>query len=257
LLEKELGVTVVVPTDLDTDRFGTFSGERERDLSPLDTARAKAVAAMDSSGLDLAMASEGSFGPHPVIGLVPSNEEWLIMIDRKNDLEIVVREISIATNFSSMLCSSLEEVLDFAAKAGFPEHGLIIRSSERDLDTLKKGIRGHEELKIQASSLLVKYSQVFAETDMRAMMNPSRMKVIEETGKKLIEKIKSCCPTCSTPGFDIQRVEAGLPCSHCQLPTRSTQALILICARCGYEEKRHHPAGKKTEDPMYCDHCNP
>ena len=38
-----LGARVVAPPGLDTDRFGTFSGEVPRTLAPLDAARAKAA----------------------------------------------------------------------------------------------------------------------------------------------------------------------------------------------------------------------
>ena len=62
LLEKELGVSCIVPENLDTDMLGTFSGEIERDLSPLDAARKKCLLAMELTGTDLAVASEGSFG---------------------------------------------------------------------------------------------------------------------------------------------------------------------------------------------------
>jgi hypothetical protein len=38
---------------------------------------------------------------------------------------------------------------------------------------------------------------------MRAMYNPSRMTVIQNATKKLVEKINSCCPHCNIPGFGI------------------------------------------------------
>ena len=39
LLEKELGVTCIVSENLDTDLLGTFTGEIERELSPIDAAK--------------------------------------------------------------------------------------------------------------------------------------------------------------------------------------------------------------------------
>jgi len=67
LLEKELGVICIVPENLDTDLLGTFSGEIERELSPMDAARQKCLLAMELTGADLAVASEGSFGAHPLL----------------------------------------------------------------------------------------------------------------------------------------------------------------------------------------------
>ena len=60
-----LGMEVVLADAVDTDAFGTFSGERPRTLSALDTAQAKARAALGSGSWALGLASEGTYGPHP------------------------------------------------------------------------------------------------------------------------------------------------------------------------------------------------
>jgi hypothetical protein len=105
LLEKELGVTCIVPNDLDTDQLGTFSGEIERELSPMDAAKKKCTLAMELTNTDLAIASEGSFGAHPLLYFLPANDEILVLIDKKNGLEIAVREIS--TKTKKKICFSL------------------------------------------------------------------------------------------------------------------------------------------------------
>jgi hypothetical protein len=92
---------------------------------------------------------------------------------------------------------------------------------------------------------------------MRAMFNPTRMKVIEQVTHKLIEKIKSLCPNCALPGFDIVHANTGLPCENCLLPTRSTLSYLYQCKKCCYEKELHYPRGIKFEDPTYCDNCNP
>ncbi|HET8714282.1 MAG TPA: hypothetical protein VFM16_00550, partial [Holophagaceae bacterium] len=50
-----LGIAVVVTEAVDTDALGNFSGERPRSLSALDTARAKARAALDLGAGALAL----------------------------------------------------------------------------------------------------------------------------------------------------------------------------------------------------------
>ncbi|MFX6226246.1 DUF6671 family protein, partial [Acinetobacter baumannii] len=79
----------------------------ERELNPLETARKKCYAAMELTGCNLAIASEGSFGAHPIIGFVPADEELLVLIDRKNNMEIKVKEISTATNFAGKEITNL------------------------------------------------------------------------------------------------------------------------------------------------------
>jgi hypothetical protein len=55
--------------------------------------------------------------------------------------------------------------------------------------------------------LLEKFNNLYVETDMRAMYNPSRMTVIQNATKKLVEKINSCCPQCNIPGLELQTLK--------------------------------------------------
>ena len=98
---------------------------------------------------------------------------------------------------------------------------------------------------------------VSTETDMRAMNNPTRMKVIAETTTKLIEKILSCFPSCNHLGFSITNTNKGLPCSLCNAPTRSVKAYIYECQHCGFKKEDLFPNKIKEENPRYCDYCNP
>jgi len=99
LLEEALGVNCFVDESFDTDTLGTFSGEIEREQDPISTARLKCLKAMELNNCDLGVASEGSFGVHPSIFFASADDEFLIFIDKKNDLEIIARELSTETNF--------------------------------------------------------------------------------------------------------------------------------------------------------------
>lgn len=257
LFKEALHVNIVLPDVLNTDAFGTFTGEVERTLSPLDAAVAKCRMAMEQTGCDLAVANEGSFGPHPFIGFVSSDEELVVVVDAKHNLIVAAKELSTETNFDAKQCSSIAEVTAFAAQALFPEHGLILRKDKDSISPVIKGITDGEQLEKEAASFIQRYGQVLVETDMRAMYNPTRMKVIEAAGKKLIAKLFSICPQCHAPGYDVTDFVSGLPCSNCGTPTRSTLAHIYNCGSCGFQQKKLYPYGKETEDPMYCDVCNP
>lgn len=257
LLQNELGVQIVLPQQLDTDQFGTFSGERERTLSPLETAVAKCRAAMELTGCDLAVASEGSFGAHPLLGFVNSDEEIVVLVDRKNQLQVAAKALSTVTNFNGATIHSLHQLDDFAKAAQFPSHALIIRSAKNDTSDLLKGIKDKAVLQERAELLLKKQGSFYVETDMRAHYNPMRMQVIEVAAKKLIDKLRETCPACSMPGFDVVEVVPGLPCTFCGSATRSTQYFIKRCQCCEHETTEWYPHGKEGEDPMYCDTCNP
>ena len=257
ILENSLGVHSIVSSDFDTDLFGTFTGEVSRADSPVDTLRKKCLYGMEQTGADLAVASEGSFGPHPHLYMLTADEEWIILIDKKNDLEIIAREISTDTNFNGQYVDSFTSLLSFAESASFPSHGLILRDQKEGVKEIVKGICDTAVLSYHFERMHRLYQKVYVETDMRAMHNPTRMQVIEKVTYKLVEKIHRCCPACGIPGFDIGEVIRGLPCSNCTSPTRSVKTLVYTCKKCAHQEFVHHPDDKEREDPMYCDYCNP
>ena len=257
LIVEALGIKDVIITDFETDTLGTFSGEVSRIDDPISTVRNKCLKAMELSDSDLAIASEGSFGPHPSFFFCAANEEFIIFIDKKNKLEIIERVISTETNFDAKQITSEEELLAFCEKVQFPSHAVILRPAVNDYTQIFKGIQDIHELKEAYKLLVSNYSTVYIETDMRAHKNPSRMKVIEEATKKLIVKIQSTCPICNQPGFSISNAQPGLPCKQCHLPTKSTLSHTYSCIGCGHQQEKKYPHAKTWEDPMYCDFCNP
>jgi hypothetical protein len=257
IVERELGVTCFIDNTLDTDILGTFTGEVERELDPVSTVREKCLQAMKLNNCDLGIASEGSFGPHPSIFFVNADDEFLIFIDTLNNVEVIVREISTTTNFNGKQVQNQKELIEFADQIGFPTHGLILSKLKDEKTEIHKGITDIENLKNSFELLWAKYNSVYVETDMRAMFNPTRMNVIKNATKKLVQKIKSTCPQCKTPGFGITDSKKGLKCSLCGLPTDSILSYIYICNHCQFSKEEIYPLNKTTEDPMYCNNCNP
>ncbi len=257
VLEEALGVRCVVAEGFDTDQLGTFSGEVHREDDPLSTARKKCLQGMDTMGLDLAVASEGSFGPHPSIPFIPADDELLVLIDKKNDIEIFVREISTETNFQGKEVRTEGDLLAFAERAGFPSHGLILKDAANPFTRVVKGITRTDLLTDTFHRLISDFGKAYVETDMRAMFNPTRMAVIKSAALKLAEKIRSECPVCHCPGYGVTEAREGLPCALCHTPTRSTLSHIYTCLKCGHREEKMYPAGKTLESAMYCDLCNP
>ncbi len=257
LFERELGLTISVANNLNTDQLGTFTGEIERQDEPLSTLRKKCALALEGHKSDLVVGNEGSFGPHPGIFFLNADDELVMLIDKKNGLEVVARELSTKTNFAGSVVESEQQLMEFANKALFPSHGLILRNGKDGKEIIVKGITNENELLHAFHEIRTKYGNVYVETDMRAMFNPTRLDVIAKATEKLIAKLHQLCPECLTPGFDVQRVEPGLPCSLCGRPTHSTLYHIYSCKRCRHEQSQKHPHGKTNENPMYCQFCNP
>jgi hypothetical protein len=257
ILEKGLGVRCFTDETFDTDILGTFTGEIERKLDPIATARQKCLLAMELNNCDLGVASEGSFGAHPTIFFASADDEFLIFIDKKNNIEIIARELSMETNFNGRKIENENDLLEFAESAQFPTHGLILRKSKVAHSDTIKGITKLQDLKKAFHLLFEKYNEVYVETDMRAMYNPSRMTVIENATKKLVAKVNSCCPQCKIPGFGVTDSKKGLECSLCGSATNSTLSYVYICQHCQCTKEVMYPHKKTTEDPMFCDYCNP
>ena len=237
LLEQHLGLKLIVPENLDTDLFGTFTRDIPRKGTMLEAARAKAEEGMRLTGVDIGIASEGSFGPHPALSFIPSNTEIVVLLDKQHDLEIIGSSVTFKTNYHQQYVSSVEQALAFAKIIGFPEHGIVIREDERDTAFTKKGITTFEELEETVSQLLQAtpgdtLSKVFLETDMRAFVNPTRMENIKQATEDLIQKALSVCPQCGTPGFSVSKKEPGLPCEQCGMRTEITLLDVYICKKC-------------------------
>ncbi|MEW6662949.1 MAG: DUF6671 family protein [Bacillota bacterium] len=257
VLESALGCRVEHVTGYDTDQLGTFTREIPRPGTQLEAARKKARIGMELSGLPLGLASEGSFGPDPMVGMFPWNVEFLIWIDDERGLEIV----GVAqgkTNFAHVLAASWEEAEAFARQAGFPDHYLVVRPEGESDPRMRKGIAAWTEYEAAFAWALEQSPcrRVFVETDMRAHANPTRLENIRLAAEDLARKLCSLCPACGTPGFWTVERLTGLPCEACGAPTRETRAEVLGCLKCAHRVTRER-ADKEYADAGRCDYCNP
>ena len=257
ILAQNFGIESLTIEGLNTDILGTFSGEIERKEDPISTLRQKCLLGLKNTNLDLAIASEGSFGAHPSLFFAQANDELVMLLDTKNKIEIVARELSTETNFAAQTIKNEAELIEFAERVQFPSHGIIIRTDEKDYSKIYKGITKWEDLKFHFKEIRTENVTAYVETDMRALFNPTRMKNIQKATEKLVEKMKTCCPNCQTPGFEITKVIPGLPCEWCNRPTQSILKKIASCKKCYFKEEVLFPTDKKIESPEFCNHCNP
>ncbi|MEB3269404.1 MAG: DUF6671 family protein [Leptolyngbya sp.] len=260
-LTTGLGLVCQVPPDFDTDRFGTFTRDVDRPGDQRATARRKAEAALDLTGATVAIASEGSFGPHPQIPWLPCNRELVLLLDRDHGLEIVGESLSTDTNYRAQAVATPAEALTFAKTVGFPSHGLVAMAQPQGgpPDTILKGITDPAAL-VTAVETLTRRSPtgtVHLETDMRAMYNPTRMQAIAAATADLVATAQRLCPACGVPGFALVARHPGLPCGDCGTPTLLTQTLVYRCDRCHHQQAQPDPEAPAGADPTYCPYCNP
>lgn len=249
------GLRVEVVDDVDTDRLGTFTREVPRFGSQLDAARKEAALAVERSGAAFGLGSEGAFGPGP-FGLGAWNLELVVLTDARGTLELVGRAQEPGLHHHGV-ASTFDELSSLAVRAGFPEHGLVLRPDRDDDPRIHKGVRSWPELERAFAAALAESAtgRVFVENDLRAHQHPSRMATIARAGSDLVQRLTSLCPACHAPGFGVIAAVPGLPCLDCGTPTREALADALSCVRCEHRAKR--PRALSAADPAHCDHCNP
>lgn len=247
-----LGITVVRAA-IDTDRFGTFTGDIARPGSMVDAARAKARAAIKVTGLDVGIASEGAYGPHPHAPFLPLGQELLLWLDARTGHEIIESMTDPRPSYDQQKVTTVAEADAFLSRTDFPATGLIVQPAP-DLRPVAKGITDRATLDTALAQALARDGRALIQTDMRAHLNPRRMTVIGELASRLATRLATPCPACTAPGFGRLRIMAGLPCGDCGCETALTAADVHGCTACGHETV--HPRTGHA-DPANCPHCNP
>lgn len=255
-----LNVIVAPAEGVDTDALGTFSGETPRRGTVLETAVAKARLGMERARLPFGIASEGSFGPHPLFPIIPAGFELMAFVDDERGTTIHESLVIDATNFAHIVTSPAEPITQFLAQVGFPSHGLIVRPNVGDAQTkLVKGIVDLSILQsgITAAAALSDDGCARVDTDMRAHLNPTRMKSLTALAVRLSDRLSCLCPSCAAPGWGRVKVIRGLPCEMCDTSTEWVMSEVLGCAACTYQEERPRADGLIHTGPANCPWCNP
>lgn len=253
--QERLQARVQVVGDVDTDTLGTFTRDVARFGTQLEAARRKATLALSGRGA-LGLGSEGSVVPGP-FGFGSWDIELVLFLDIERDIEVVGRAYEPGLHAHGLV-SSLIDLRDLADRAGFPEHGLVMRPDSQDDPRICKGLRSWDALEETFAHLrsISNTGSVFVENDLRAHQHPTRMRVIERATQDLVTRLSTPCPACSGPGFGVAGQRRGLPCEACGAPTEEPLADTLACVSCEHHEDRVL-AGPAFADPARCSFCNP
>lgn len=259
-LSSLAGIDVVVARGIDTDALGTFTGEVERRGTMLETAVAKARLGMDALGLPFGIASEGSFGPHPLAPMVSIGYELLAFVDDVAGVTIREEHAESETNFSHLVVSPSDDLGPWLRQVGFPLHAIIVRPNAGDPRAITaKGVVDAAAIAaaVAVAARASADGRARLETDMRAHLNPTRMRSISRLARALARRLATSCPGCGAPGFGQSATVVGLPCRACGTPTEAARAVVWSCPRCDAREERPRPDGAQDADPGRCPRCNP
>lgn len=249
-----LGADVVAPIGLDTDQFGTFSGEIPRTLSPRAAAQVKARLGMQLAGTTYGLASEGSFNSG--FGFLVEHHEVLIFIDEIRSLELVEGTIATSPLPPGKAITAVDAALAYATAIGHPEQGLTLRGGAAG-ELIRKDLNTIESLS-EATDQMLRHTpdrSIIISPDYRAHRCPSRAQVIATLAQTMAKRLATPCPICHAPGFGQINIERGLRCSDCGQPTRMIAADILGCGRCPHTARA--PRTNQVISPQWCDVCNP
>lgn len=259
----ELGISIIV-AEVDTNRFGTFAGEVERQGSPRDTVERKARAAIEATGLPIGLASEGSFGPHPATPFLLADTEIVVYIDDQRDYCVFETASAVSAIPSTVIldgedaANKLERLEDLKISSMFPDQRAIVVVEDPETKSrtvLAKGIDSLDQLRaVIARARADQPHPIIIEPDLRAHYCPDRRNVIRAAVDRLVTRLRMMCPDCGVAGFGPLRTIPGLRCGLCGLPTTRPAADVMGCTRCGLETEI---ARSGEADPTYCDRCNP
>lgn len=255
-LERSLGIRVTL-ADLDTDAFGTFAGDIPRLGSPLDTAVAKARAAMRAGGTELGLASEGTIGPDPVTGLAQLDTELVVLVDDRRGLVITGQARSHGIVAGRHVVDTTTDLGPLLHRLDSPHHGVIVMP-EGEPAAAEKGLSDADRIAdaVARACAAAATGRAVIASDLRAHCSPSRRAVIARAAEDLAERASSTCPSCARPGWGRIGPLLGRACRACggEAPALA-RGVVDGCDGCGLREERE--LDTEPVDPSRCPACNP
>lgn len=253
-----VGVDVVVEP-IDTNEFGTFTGDIARPGPPDQVVVSKATAAARSAGIALGVASEGSFFTHPDHPYLTTNLELVALVDRRNGLVVIGRSQQLAPWAQSMVLGRGE--LERAVTSfGLPAQAVVLRAV-LDVGTEPGGSEVVADLRTSEQLVAAFHRTVVApdglarvEPDLRADRCPPRHPGIVAAAEDLANRLMRVCDACGSPGVGLDRVERGRPCAWCGGPTLEVSRRVEVCPGCTCESVSTVGG---AADPGSCPVCNP
>ena len=253
ILKRTLGCDIELVQSFDTDELGTFDNTVKPQGNQLQTVRRKAQIGIDFSGNTLGVASEGSFAPDPFSGFMPWNIEMVIFLDDFHGIEVVGVAQGSAMSMGKFV-RNIDELLQFAQDAGFPQHHLMLRPEQENDSRIVKGLHSLNDLTVAyiEAQQQAANGKVFVENDLRAFANPTRQHLIAQATEDLARKLLSLCPQCGMPGYwkfttsaDLLLSAHGsskkLPAANLHQGLRGGSPRRLIgCIACPHPIDQHH-----------------
>ncbi len=262
---KDAFNATITPTKfLNTDLLGTFTGEIKRVGSVESTLRRKVRLAINETNHRFALASEGSFGPHPSFPFVYANQESLLFFDSDTGVEFFEHYLCTRTSYAYKEINNIEDISDFLNSMSIASQAVILRPKEISgigADKVFKGLCHHDQVysAYRQLSEVTSIGPIVIETDNRAHVNEFRRSVIAKTFELLIASLLSQCPQCHCPGYKVRDRKGHLPCLSCGFLSNIPKYEVWTCLNpsCLHRDQKTRADDLMEVAPQYCNFCNP
>ena len=184
----------------------------------------------------------------------------LLLYDTITGVEILEQSISPDTNYATASLRTRQELSRFLDRISFGSHAAVLYPEGLPLAAnVRKGITDRAEAEGVFDDAITKspVRSVMAMSDMRAHLNPTRMRSIASCCELLAQRLATACPACACGGFGLVQIIPGLPCARCGSATQLARAEKHSCPFCGATQERHRADGRTSADPSACEWCNP
>ncbi|QLI82986.1 hypothetical protein HZU75_16475 [Chitinibacter fontanus] len=254
-MHKLLGVQLWSPPDLDTDQFGTFSGDVPRPGTPIEMLRAKIALCRRLFPNPIMLASEGAYSQHPIFPSLGLAQEWMMWDDADNGLVLIEHKTRITPFYYATRLESSEQLAPQLERCGWPKLAVTLHAADLNVPSFK-GLRATAEIEHALAHLQgLGAQQIQLATDMRAHLHPPRQRTLRHLAARLARRVRTACPQCQQLGFGARFCETGLACSDCNTPSQQLKMRGVRCEHCGYGHASWQASG--YADPYYCTYCNP
>lgn len=250
---ERLAVRVIAPDHIDTDQFGTFTGDIERTQTPRQAALDKALLGIALTGHPYALASEATYSSN--WGVLARHHELLLFHDIERDITLTENTVVTIRGHGTTTVAGAEDALAVAGRFGFPATHAVALVEDGVAVVARKGLADPDALHAAVTELLARGGPVHIGPDYRAHGNPERRVVLTSLAERMADRLTQSCPACRMPGWGVVGVERGLPCEVCGEPTAGIAADVYGCGMC--DATRPAPRPHATISAQWCDACNP
>jgi hypothetical protein len=116
-----------------------------------------------------------------------------------------------------------------------------------------KALTTRQQVADAVAQVLREHPAAELRSELRAHLNPTRMRHIRRLAMRLANRLRTACPQCEAPGFGEPLPRPGLPCAACGFPTSVSSGPAWQCQGCRHIE---HRKVKGKADPAFCPMCN-